>query len=63
MAVDKELLEILGADGVLLVGDKGMILSDYGKHVLLPEKEFADLKRPEPTIPRSPPARPSVRAG
>jgi hypothetical protein len=41
-------------NGVLLVGDKGMILSDYGKHVLLPEKEFADLKRPEPSIPRSP---------
>jgi predicted dehydrogenase len=40
--------------GVLFVGDKGMLLSDYGKHVLLPEKEFADYKRPEPTIAKSP---------
>ena len=31
-----------------------MILSSYTKHVLLPEKEFKDFKRPEPTIPRSP---------
>ena len=40
-------------NGVLFVGDKGMLLSDYGKHVLLPEKQFADFKRPEPTIPKS----------
>jgi predicted dehydrogenase len=39
--------------GVLFVGDKGMLLSDYGRHVLLPEKEFADFKRPEPFIPKS----------
>ena len=39
--------------GVLFVGSRGMILSDYGKHVLLPEKEFADFQRPEPTIPNS----------
>lgn len=39
--------------GVLFVGDKGMLLSDYGKHVLLPEKEFADFKRPEPFLPKS----------
>ena len=25
-----------------------MILSDYGRHVLLPEKEFADFQRPAP---------------
>lgn len=41
-------------DGVLFVGDKGMLLSDYGKHVLLPEMEFKDFKRPEPFIPDSP---------
>jgi predicted dehydrogenase len=43
--------------GVILLGDKGKIYvpHDYGgKHVLLPEKEFADYKRPEPTLPRSP---------
>src|SRR5262249_26165081 len=39
--------------GVLFVGSKGMLLSDYGKHVLLPEKEFKDFKRPEPSIPAS----------
>jgi hypothetical protein len=40
-------------NGVLFVGDKGMLLSDYGKHQLLPEKAFADYKRPEKTIPTS----------
>jgi hypothetical protein len=40
-------------NGVLFVGDKGMVLADYGKHILLPEKEFADFKRPEPFIPAS----------
>jgi hypothetical protein len=39
--------------GVLFVGDKGMLLSDYGKHTLLPEAKFADFKRPEPFIPKS----------
>jgi predicted dehydrogenase len=41
------------ANGVLFVGERGMILSDYKKHMLLPEKEFADFKPPEPTIPPS----------
>jgi len=41
-------------NGVLFIGSKGMILSDYGKHLLLPEKDFAGFKRPEPSIPRSP---------
>lgn len=39
--------------GVLFVGEKGMVLSSYGKHVLLPEKKFADFERPEPFIPDS----------
>jgi predicted dehydrogenase len=39
--------------GVLFVGDNGMLLSDYGKHMLLPEARFADFKRPEPFIPKS----------
>jgi hypothetical protein len=30
-----------------------MLLSDHSKHVLLPEKDFADFKRPEPFIPKS----------
>ena len=40
-------------NGVLFVGDKGMLLSDYTKHLLLPEKQFADFKRPEPFIAKS----------
>jgi predicted dehydrogenase len=40
-------------DGVLFVGDKGMLLSDYGKHVLLPEKDFAGFTPPAPSIPDS----------
>ena len=39
-------------NGHLFIGDKGMLLSDYGKYLLLPEKDFADFKRPEPFIPR-----------
>ena len=38
---------------VLFVGDKGMVLSDYGKHTLLPEDDFKDFERPEPFIPTS----------
>jgi predicted dehydrogenase len=40
--------------GVLFVGTKGMLLSDYGKHVLLPEDQFTDFQRPDPFIPDSP---------
>src|SRR5262245_18754471 len=39
--------------GVLFVGDKGMLLSDYSKHVLLPEKQFENFQRPAPFIPKS----------
>jgi predicted dehydrogenase len=42
------------ASGCLFVGDKGMVLSDYSKHVLLPEKTFADFVRPPQTIAQSP---------
>jgi hypothetical protein len=40
-------------DGVLFVGDKGMLLSDYGKNVLLPEDKFKDFTPPPQTIPPS----------
>jgi predicted dehydrogenase len=40
--------------GCLFIGDKGMLLADYGKHVLLPEKDFAGFQRPAPSIRRSP---------
>ncbi len=41
-------------DGMLFIGDKGMILANYQKHMLLPEDKYQDYKRPEPSIPRSP---------
>ena len=40
--------------GTLFVGEKGMLLSDYGNHVLLPEAKFKDYQRPEKSIPKSP---------
>ena len=39
--------------GVLFKGDKGMLVADYGKHILLPEDKFKDFERPEPSIPNS----------
>ena len=40
--------------GVLFIGTNGrMLLSSYDKHLLLPEKDFVDFKRPEPFIPKS----------
>ena len=42
------------SNGCLFIGDKGMVLSDYGKHVLLPEKDFAGFVRPAETIAKSP---------
>src|SRR5262249_25968405 len=41
-------------NGCLVVGGKGMLLADYGRHVLLPERDFAEFRRPAPTLPRSP---------
>lgn len=40
-------------DGCLFIGARGMLLSDYNRHVLLPEKDFANFKRPDPTLPRN----------
>jgi predicted dehydrogenase len=40
-------------NGVLFIGSKGMLLADYGKHLLLPEKDFAGFQRPAKTIPDS----------
>ena len=41
-------------NGVLFIGENGMLLSDYGKHLLLPEKDFQDFEAPEPFLPASP---------
>ncbi len=41
-------------DGCLFIGKNGMLLADYNKHVLLPEKDFAGQQPPPPRLPRSP---------
>ncbi|TWT62424.1 Gfo/Idh/MocA family protein [Rubinisphaera italica] len=41
-------------NGVLFIGDDGMVLSDYGKHILLPEDKFQNFEPPKPFIPDSP---------
>jgi predicted dehydrogenase len=40
-------------NGVLFIGEKGMLLADYPKHKLLPADKFADYRRPAPSIPKS----------
>lgn len=41
--------------GVLFVGSEGrMLVSDYGRHQLLPENQFTGFTPPEPWLPRSP---------
>ena len=41
-------------DGCLFIGDKGMILADYNKFVLLPEEKFKGVELPPKTLKRSP---------
>ncbi|MFP6893431.1 MAG: hypothetical protein VCA18_06745, partial [Opitutales bacterium] len=38
----------------LFIGEKGMLLSEYSKHVLLPEDKFKGFKRPKQWIDPSP---------
>jgi predicted dehydrogenase len=40
-------------NGALFIGKKGMLLSDYGKHVLLPEKDFAGFVPPPRLFPKA----------
>ena len=40
-------------DGNLFVGTKGMLLADYGRYKLFPEKDFKDFTPPKPSIPNS----------
>ena len=42
-----------GILGMLFIGDKGQLLSDYGRHLLLPKKQYEGYQRPEPSIPGS----------
>lgn len=37
-------------NGILFVGEKGMLLADYGKRLLLPAEKFKGYKAPEPWI-------------
>jgi predicted dehydrogenase len=39
--------------GVMFEGEKGQLVADYGKHLLLPKERFADFKPPKRTIARS----------
>ncbi|MCL4181157.1 MAG: Gfo/Idh/MocA family oxidoreductase [Verrucomicrobia bacterium] len=39
--------------GVLFVGSRGQLISDYGRHTLLPAAQFDGFQRPEPFIPES----------
>jgi predicted dehydrogenase len=39
--------------GVLFVGKKGSLLSDYNRHALLPEKQYIGFVPPSPSIPDS----------
>ena len=41
-------------NGILFVGDEGMLLADYGQCVLLPEAKFQGYTPPPQTIPPSP---------
>jgi len=36
--------------GVMFVGDKGKLVADYGKHILLPADQYANYERPERSI-------------
>jgi predicted dehydrogenase len=41
-------------NGILFIGRDGMLLSDYGRHVLLPEFKFANYEGPKPFLRESP---------
>jgi hypothetical protein len=42
------------SSGVLFVGDKGMLISDYGKFKLLPEDKFTEVPKPSVVLEDSP---------
>jgi predicted dehydrogenase len=41
-------------NATLFIGEKGMVISDYGKHALLPEDKFKNFERPKQWIEPSP---------
>ncbi len=40
-------------NGTLFVGDKGLLLANYGKYLLFPKEQFKDFKPPAPSIAQS----------
>lgn len=50
---DKEGKPINWGAGQLFIGDKGMVLSDYGSHYVFRDGEMVDFEAPEPSIPNS----------
>ena len=40
-------------EATLFVGSKGMLIADYDRYALLPEKDFVGFKPPDPFIPDS----------
>ena len=38
--------------GTLFVGEKGMLLADYGRHILLPEDKFRGVTLPPEALPK-----------
>jgi len=40
-------------NGILFIGEKGMLLADYGKRKLFPEEQFKDFAPPAQTLPPS----------
>ena len=53
LAEQKEIDRRQWGAGNLFVGDKGMLIADYGKHRLLPKKDFESFERPPKSIPAS----------
>jgi predicted dehydrogenase len=50
---EEKIIPAWADSGVLFVGDKGMLVSTYGRHALLPEKQFEGFVPPAETIPPS----------
>ena len=50
---NKEAKNATAGGGQLFVGEKGMLLSNYGGRWLLPESKFAGFQAPKETIPKS----------
>jgi hypothetical protein len=40
--------------GMAFVGEKGVLVADYGQRMLLPKEKYKDFQPPQPSIPPSP---------